>query len=131
MHDPDVALNRTTDDVLHWLIFNIPGTATGLPENVPIAAQLPDGSVQGKNRGNLNGYRGPGAPAAIQSLRLSRPAYENEKGSIRQMDAPYTYEEIDRVTGATRWLTMCSLTRCAAAAASRSAFAFVAAMTEK
>lgn len=63
MHDPDVALNRTTDDVLHWLIFNIPGTATGLPENVPIAAQLPDGSVQGKNRGNLNGYRGPGAPA--------------------------------------------------------------------
>jgi Raf kinase inhibitor-like YbhB/YbcL family protein len=63
MHDPDVALNRTTEDVLHWLIFNIPGSATGLPENVPLAAQLPDGSLQGKNRGNLNGYRGPGAPA--------------------------------------------------------------------
>ena len=31
LHDPDVALGRKTDDVLHWMIFNIPGTATGLP----------------------------------------------------------------------------------------------------
>ncbi len=50
---------------------------------------------------------GPGrAPAAIQSLRATRPAYENEKGAVRHTDAPYTYEQIDRVTGATRWLTV-------------------------
>ena len=57
------APNRTTEDVLHWFMFNIPGTATGQPENIPPAAQRPDGSVQIKNRGNVNGYRGPGAPA--------------------------------------------------------------------
>lgn len=64
MHDPDVAVQRKTDDVLHWLVFNIPGAARELPENVPATAQLPDGTVQGKNQGAVVGYRGPGAPAA-------------------------------------------------------------------
>jgi Raf kinase inhibitor-like YbhB/YbcL family protein len=63
MHDPDVAMQRKTDDVTHWVIFNIPGTATGLPEAVPNTATLPDGTVQLKNvRGSI-GYLGPGAPA--------------------------------------------------------------------
>lgn len=64
MHDPDVAIDKKTGDVLHWLAFNIPGTATGLPENVPVNPTLPDGMVQAKNRAGANGYRGPGAPAA-------------------------------------------------------------------
>jgi Raf kinase inhibitor-like YbhB/YbcL family protein len=64
MHDPDVARQRTTEDVLHWLVFNIPGTARELPEGVPPQAQLPDGTIQGKNVGGVAGYRGPGAPAA-------------------------------------------------------------------
>jgi len=63
MHDPDVAVQRKTDDVLHWLIFNIPGTARELPENVPADAKLPDGTIQGKNQGGVVGYRGPRAPA--------------------------------------------------------------------
>jgi Raf kinase inhibitor-like YbhB/YbcL family protein len=64
MHDPDVAIQRKVDDVLHWLIFNIPGTAKELPENVPAEAKLPDGAIQGKNQGGVVGYRGPGAGAA-------------------------------------------------------------------
>jgi len=63
MHDPDVARNRTTDDQTHWIVWNIPGAAKGLPENVPAQPTLPDGSVQGKNGGDTVGYRGPGAPA--------------------------------------------------------------------
>jgi Raf kinase inhibitor-like YbhB/YbcL family protein len=63
MHDPDVAIQKKTDDVLHWLIFNIPGSAQELPENVPAEAKLPDGTIQGKNQGGVVGYRGPGAPA--------------------------------------------------------------------
>jgi Raf kinase inhibitor-like YbhB/YbcL family protein len=45
MHDPDVAIQRRADDVLHWLVFNIPGTARGLPEGVPANATLPDGTI--------------------------------------------------------------------------------------
>ena len=44
--DPDTAVMKKTDEVLHWLMFNIPGTARELPEGVPAQAQLRDGSVQ-------------------------------------------------------------------------------------
>ena len=64
MHDPDVALQRKTDDVLHWLIFNIPGSTRELAEGVTLGPEGPGGSVQAKNQGRVNGYRGPGAPAA-------------------------------------------------------------------
>jgi len=63
MLDPDTALQRKTDTVVHWVAFNIPGTARELPENVPPNAQLPDGTVQIKNQGGVVGFRGPGAPA--------------------------------------------------------------------
>ena len=61
MHDPDVARNRTTDDQVHWLVWNIPATARGLPEGVPKGDELPDGSRQISASGPV--YRGPGAPA--------------------------------------------------------------------
>jgi Raf kinase inhibitor-like YbhB/YbcL family protein len=61
MHDIDVARNKTTDDQAHWVVWNIPGTATGLPEGVPKGETLPDGSRQISASGPV--YRGPGAPA--------------------------------------------------------------------
>jgi Raf kinase inhibitor-like YbhB/YbcL family protein len=61
MRDPDVARNRGTEDQVHWVVWNIPGTATGLPEGVPAGATLPDGSQQISASGPS--YRGPGAPA--------------------------------------------------------------------
>jgi Raf kinase inhibitor-like YbhB/YbcL family protein len=61
MHDIDVARNRTTDDQVHWLVWNIPATATGLPEGVAKGPQLTDGSYQISATGQV--YRGPGAPA--------------------------------------------------------------------
>jgi hypothetical protein len=63
LHDPDTSLNKTTNEVLHWLIFNIPGTARELPEGMPAQAQMPDGSIQALNQGKKVGYRGMGAPA--------------------------------------------------------------------
>ena len=62
MRDPDVARNRSTEDQIHWLVWNIPGTATGLPEGVPEGADLPDGSRQISASGPV--YRGPGARAS-------------------------------------------------------------------
>src|SRR5206468_4201732 len=61
MHDMEVARNKTTDDQAHWVVWNIPATATGLPEGVPKGAQLSDGSYQISATGLM--YRGPGAPA--------------------------------------------------------------------
>ena len=61
MHDMDVARNKTTDDQAHWIVWNIPGTATGLPEGVPKGAQLANGAYQFSATGQM--YRGPGAPA--------------------------------------------------------------------
>jgi Raf kinase inhibitor-like YbhB/YbcL family protein len=63
LHDPDTALQKKTDDVLHWMAFNIPGTATGLAENVPANATLADGTVQAKNLRGGVGFMGPGAGA--------------------------------------------------------------------
>jgi hypothetical protein len=39
---PDMAVQRKTDDVLHWLVFNIPGSARELDEGVAADAKLPD-----------------------------------------------------------------------------------------
>jgi Raf kinase inhibitor-like YbhB/YbcL family protein len=61
MHDMDVARNKTSDDQAHWVLWNIPATATGLPEGVAKGSQRPDGSYQISATGPV--YRGPGAPA--------------------------------------------------------------------
>ena len=62
MHDMEAARNRTTDDQVHWLVWNIPASATGLAEGVPQGAELKDGSRQISASGPV--YRGPGAPAS-------------------------------------------------------------------
>ena len=57
-HDIDVSLQNGTGDVLHWIAWNIPASANGIPEG-----KLPDGSVQGNNLTGQPAYMGPGAPA--------------------------------------------------------------------
>ncbi len=61
MHDIDFTRNKTTDDQVHWLVWNIPATAKGLPEGLPRGSKLPDGSYQISVTGPV--YRGPGAAA--------------------------------------------------------------------
>ena len=53
---------------VHWVIYKIPGTAKGLPENVPIdpSIAMPAGlvgAVQGLNGFKRAMYRGPAPPA--------------------------------------------------------------------
>ncbi len=62
MHDVDLALNKTSEDNLHWLVWNIPGQDTSLAEKMPTGSRLTDGSYQLSYAGPS--YRGPGAPAA-------------------------------------------------------------------
>jgi len=61
MHDMDLARNKTTDDQVHWVVWNIPASAIGMPEGVPKGSQLTDGSFQISATGPM--YRGPGAGA--------------------------------------------------------------------
>jgi len=61
-HDVDAATSNGLDDVLHWLVWNIPGSARSLPEAVPQGSQLPDGMRQISVSGPY--YRGPAAPAS-------------------------------------------------------------------
>jgi Raf kinase inhibitor-like YbhB/YbcL family protein len=61
LHDMDVVTTKTLTDSLHWLAWNIPATATSLPEGIPNVAGLPDGTVQITHRGTI-GFVGPGWP---------------------------------------------------------------------
>ena len=63
--DPDVVFGGQT--FVHWLAYNIPGTATGLPGELPMDAVLtapPEiaGTIQGLSGFKRTGYRGPAPP---------------------------------------------------------------------
>ena len=62
VEDPDAPQDQP---FVHWMIWNIPGTARGLPEGLPNAAELvtPQGAVQGRNSMHGHGYFGPRPPA--------------------------------------------------------------------
>jgi Raf kinase inhibitor-like YbhB/YbcL family protein len=61
MLDPDVSVMRGTETQPHWIVWNIPATATGLPEGMKPGAEQPDGIRQISATGPQ--YRGPGAAA--------------------------------------------------------------------
>ena len=60
-HDMEVVQQRGLDDQVHWLVWNIPASATGLPEGIPAGPTIPNGAKQISATGPQ--YRGPGAPA--------------------------------------------------------------------
>ena len=58
----DSGVNRH-DPIVHWVIYNLPSTATSLPQNVPADPTLENGASQGKNVRGATGYIGPKPPA--------------------------------------------------------------------
>ena len=65
--DPDVAFGNPPQSFVHWVAYNIPGTATGLPGELPMDAVLtapPEiaGTIQGLSGFKRTGYRGPAPP---------------------------------------------------------------------
>jgi Raf kinase inhibitor-like YbhB/YbcL family protein len=61
MDDPDAP---TPEPWVHWVIYKIPVSPTGLPENVAKTAKLttPAGALQGKNSWGKESYGGPAPP---------------------------------------------------------------------
>lgn len=47
---------------IHWVLFNIPGDVTELPEGVEPIEKLQNGAIQGVNDFQRLGYRGPCPP---------------------------------------------------------------------
>ena len=71
VHDMEGHPRKGVDDILHWMVWNIPSTASGLPQGLSTASyELPDGSYQ------TNGFvaqapaaaggRGPAAGQGVQ-----------------------------------------------------------------
>jgi Raf kinase inhibitor-like YbhB/YbcL family protein len=65
VEDPD-APSGTFD---HWILFNIPGASTELPEAIPGSALLENGMKQGINGFGHIGYGGPCPPQGDDSHR--------------------------------------------------------------
>ena len=64
--DPDVVFGGQT--FVHWVVYKIPGTAKGLPAELPMEAVLTSppeiaGAIQGLSGFKRAGYRGPAPPA--------------------------------------------------------------------
>lgn len=60
VHDPDAP---RSGGWTHWVVFNIPASATHIAENSPKHGQLPGGGLQGLNDGGRQGYMGPCPPS--------------------------------------------------------------------
>ncbi len=86
MDDPD-APGKTW---VHWVLFDLPATATGLPEGVPPRATLDPGGTQGINDfGNL-GYGGPCPPSGTHNYVFTLYALDTKLG----LKARATKEEL-------------------------------------
>jgi Raf kinase inhibitor-like YbhB/YbcL family protein len=57
--DPDAPIGT----FVHWVIYNIPASSTGLPEGVPQTPTLDTGAVQGTNGAGEQFYYGPCPPS--------------------------------------------------------------------
>lgn len=62
MHDTDANPQKGILDVTHWTVFNIPDSATSIPEGVSPGSPVDDGGMQGKNIRGVDGYQAPCPP---------------------------------------------------------------------
>jgi len=69
VHDMEPRPRKGVDDILHWMVWNMPASANQLPEGVsPATADLPDGSHQTNGFAGQNGnfgYRPPCPPQDV------------------------------------------------------------------
>ncbi len=56
--DPDAPMGTW----VHWVAFDVPASARGLPEGIPRTSKLPGGGMQGINDFRRTGYGGPCPP---------------------------------------------------------------------
>lgn len=75
MRDEEFAPGKRWEPAYHWVVFNIPASATGLPEGVAKATkEFPDGMIQPQFERGV-GYVGPGAPGEGQPHHYTLSLY--------------------------------------------------------
>jgi Raf kinase inhibitor-like YbhB/YbcL family protein len=63
LHDLEPLRNKQAgEDIVHWIVWNIPGSARQLSKAVAATPQLPDGTRQGKNTMGAVGFMPPCPP---------------------------------------------------------------------
>ena len=84
--DPDAPGKRWT----HWVLFNLPASAKGLPENIAPEKQLASAARQGTNDFKQIGYGGPCPPDAVHRYFFTLYALDAELA----LDAGATKDEL-------------------------------------
>ncbi len=99
VHDVDAAIGDGTDDLLHWMVWNIPGSARALAEGVPQGALLDGGMRQISASGPY--YRGP---AAASTGPMHHYVFE-----LYALDVPITVAPIGLSPAGTRAAVMAAM----------------------
>jgi Raf kinase inhibitor-like YbhB/YbcL family protein len=72
VHDMEPRPRKGVDDILHWMVWNMPASANQLPEGVsPASADLPDGSHQTNGFAGQNGNFGYRPPCPPQDVAVA------------------------------------------------------------
>ena len=75
VHDPDAP---RTGGWYHWAAYNIPASASGIPENAPKQQELSGGGTQGRNDFGNVGYGGPCPPSGTHRYFFRLYALDTE-----------------------------------------------------
>ena len=88
MHDPEGAPMKSSMDVTHWILWNLPPSSTSLMANVKPDSS-PDGIAQGKNVRGVNGYQPPCPPAAVTEVGVRPHHYVFDLYALdKKLDLP-------------------------------------------
>jgi len=72
--DPDAPMGTW----VHWVLFNLPGDISDLPENIPPERELESGAKQGTNDFGRIGYGGPCPPGGTHRYYFKLYALDAE-----------------------------------------------------
>ena len=65
---------------VHWVVFDLPPSVTGLPEGVPPTPEISGGGRQGKNDFRKIGYGGPCPPSGTHRYVFTLYALDSPSG---------------------------------------------------
>jgi Raf kinase inhibitor-like YbhB/YbcL family protein len=96
-----VVMRDTGLNLVHWAVWDIPGSVLGLPENIEAAFQpaVPAGAKQVGLNPNLAGYFGPCSPSTVNTYQFT--VYAMPAASIPSLSQQSTSAEAAQaITGA-------------------------------